>query len=230
MNFSFSEYRYWIVLSGKGQISYSDGTIFLSTHDVLEIPKDLSFTLDCITQMQLGIIEVSDFIAGNRTLQKKNSADTELIRKTFLFAVDYVGYENSYSSHLRFHLDSLMYETLTKTGLNEYKINPHIADFLDTINQHLFEPDYDMNPLIEATGYSKSHFHKLFHDTTGVSPIEFIHLNRIDRAKKLLSQSRDYSIKEIATLCGYTDVYYFSRMFRKKTGMSPSQFANRQNY
>lgn len=230
MDFSFSEYRYWIVFSGNGRISYKDGTIFLATHDVLEIPMDYPFTLECITQMQLGIIEIFNFAPGNRTFQKKGSDETELIRKTFLFAIDYSGFESPYSEQLKYHLDTLMYETLLKTGLNEYKINPQIANFLDILNQHVFEPDFDMMPYIKATGYSKSHFHKLFHDTTGLSPVEFVHSNRIDRAKKLMKQSQEYTIKEIATLCGYTDVYYFSRMFRKKTGMSPSQYASQQKY
>lgn len=227
MDFCFSTYRYWIVINGRGQISYEDGTIFLSTHDVLEIPVNCHFTLECISQIQLGIIEVTDLKQGNKRLQKKPSIETELIRKTFFFAIDYCSYEQHTANLLKYHVDTLMYETLMKTGLNEYRINPKIAWFLDNIDQHLYESDYDINPLIKETGYSKSHFHKLFHDTTGVSPIEYIHEHRIDRAKKMLLESHDYTIKEIATACGYNDVYYFSRLFRKSTGIPPSQYPNR---
>ena len=229
MDFSFSEYRYWILLNGKGRISYDKGTIFLTTHDVLEIPPHCQFTLECISQIQLGVIELTNYTAGNKQLQKKASHETELIRKTFLFAVDFCGYEHPNANLLRYHVDTLMYETLMKTGLNEYKINPQIAWFLDTVNQHVYEPDYDITPLIEETGYSTSHFHKLFHDTTGVSPVEYVHIQRIDRAKKMLKETTKYTVKDVATACGYIDVYYFSKVFKKKTGMSPSQYANSES-
>ncbi|MBQ2754969.1 MAG: helix-turn-helix transcriptional regulator [Clostridia bacterium] len=56
---------------------------------------------------------------------------------------------------------------------------------------------------------------------------QFIVRERINRAKKLLTGT-SYSISEIATRCGFENVYYFSNVFKKETGMSPLKFRNTQ--
>lgn len=74
--------------------------------------------------------------------------------------------------------------------------------------------------------YSASHFQNLFRTKTGISPIDyFIHL-KIQRACQLLALS-DLRIKEIATAVGYSDAFYFSRLFNKIMGSSPLDYKNK---
>jgi AraC-like DNA-binding protein len=73
-------------------------------------------------------------------------------------------------------------------------------------------------------GYSK--FRKQFKTVTGVSPHEY-HLGlRIDKARELL-RSTTLNVNEIAYHTGFESVYYFSRLFKKKTGLSPRHFRDR---
>ena len=221
----FPDYQYWLILSGDGRISDEDGAFDLTAQDVFEIPFETTIRIECAGSVQIEVMTVLDFQPGNKVLQKKDHHDTELIRRAFFFAVEFSGLRHEAMGQLRFHLDKLMYEVLASTGLEEYRINPQIAAALDEINRHALEPDYDLNPVIQASGYSRSHFHKLFREPTGLSPVGYLHDKRIDRAKDLLRQSQKLSIAEVAHRCGYTDVYYFSRMFRKLTGVSPTEFA-----
>lgn len=74
--------------------------------------------------------------------------------------------------------------------------------------------------------YSSSHFQNLFRTKTGVSPIDyFIHL-KIQRSCQLLALS-DLRIKEVAAAVGYTDPFYFSRLFHKIMGCSPVDYKSR---
>ena len=52
--------------------------------------------------------------------------------------------------------------------------------------------------------------------------MDFITSLRISRAKQLLAEGK--SIKEVAALVGYSDVFYFMRIFKKVTGITPGQF------
>jgi AraC-like DNA-binding protein len=70
---------------------------------------------------------------------------------------------------------------------------------------------------------SKDYLRHLFQEYTSRSPIQHIIHARIERARDLLGQS-DVSVKEIAAQCGFDNEYYFSRLFRKVTGTSPSQY------
>ena len=77
--------------------------------------------------------------------------------------------------------------------------------------------------LARRTGYSPVHFSRVFKKVTGSLPREFIIQVRIDRAKQLLRES-SLSIGEIANALGYSDVFFFSRQFKNRAGLSPSRF------
>jgi AraC family transcriptional regulator, arabinose operon regulatory protein len=77
--------------------------------------------------------------------------------------------------------------------------------------------------MAEHARLSTSHFLRLFKDQTGYSPLDyFIHL-KVQHACMLLSAS-EQTIREISLAVGYDDAYYFSRMFKKIVGVSPSEY------
>lgn len=75
--------------------------------------------------------------------------------------------------------------------------------------------------------YSPSHFQGLFRKRTGMSPIDYFIQLKMQRACQLLALS-DLRINEIASAVGYSDAYYFSRLFRKVMGTSPVCYKSRQ--
>jgi len=77
-----------------------------------------------------------------------------------------------------------------------------------------------INQMARETGLSATHFSRLFSQQTGFPPMDyFIHL-KIHRACRFLTLT-PLSIKEISSRMGYTDQYYFSRVFHKVMGISP---------
>jgi AraC-like DNA-binding protein len=72
---------------------------------------------------------------------------------------------------------------------------------------------------------SKAHFARTFKRTAGQSPVQFILGIRIDRAKELLDFA-DKSIADIAEASGFPDQNYFTRTFKKVTGMTPTRYRN----
>jgi AraC-like DNA-binding protein len=65
---------------------------------------------------------------------------------------------------------------------------------------------------------------KLFKEETGESPINYLIQLRLEKAKEILAHAENPSIKDIAKSVGYDDAYYFSKLFKKYYGVSPSNY------
>ncbi|AZN43908.1 helix-turn-helix transcriptional regulator [Paenibacillus albus] len=78
--------------------------------------------------------------------------------------------------------------------------------------------------LAERYNLSSGFFAVQFRKQIGVSPIDYLLRFRIRRATELLLTKR-YSVRDAAKAVGYSDPYYFSRMFKKHIGVAPSQIS-----
>jgi AraC-like DNA-binding protein len=80
-----------------------------------------------------------------------------------------------------------------------------------------------VNYLASELNLSSRYLSDLLKQETGKTAIELIHLFLIAEAKNLLTGT-DYSVSEIAYKLGFENPPYFFRLFKKETGMSPTQF------
>lgn len=79
-----------------------------------------------------------------------------------------------------------------------------------------------------SAGVSKYHFLRQFKRVTGVTLTHYINTLRCDRARQLLEQG-EHKVKEVACLCGFSNMSYFSRTFRQHTGLLPSEISAGQS-
>ena len=83
-----------------------------------------------------------------------------------------------------------------------------------------------LKQILDEFKCSKSHLNDIFQKATQHSPMDFYINLKVQEACKLL-RSTDLLIYEVAERLGYKDQYYFSRTFKKITGMSPSDYRNK---
>ena len=88
------------------------------------------------------------------------------------------------------------------------------------ISRQFAEPIH-IDDVARQAGMSRSHFIRLFHQETGVTPRRFIEDRRIGEAVHLL-RTRNLSAAEVAYACGFSDPARFSRVFKARTGQPPS--------
>ena len=81
------------------------------------------------------------------------------------------------------------------------------------------------NEMLSALfGFVPSYISKIFRAQTGLSPAEYLARLRIEKAKELLDTRPELLIREVSILAGYNDPYYFSKAFKKVTGLWPTQY------
>jgi AraC-like DNA-binding protein len=84
----------------------------------------------------------------------------------------------------------------------------------------------DLTAMAEQAGMTRFAFLRAFRRLAGVTPWRYAMDRRLNRAKELLLDSR-LPVKTIAYQCGFTDADYFSRLFRKETGITAREFRQR---
>ena len=90
------------------------------------------------------------------------------------------------------------------------------------IGQH-FNTELSLEEMAKEVGISPYYLSKLFKESEGTGYIEYTTKLRMDYAKEQLG-STDRSVKEICRDAGYQDPNYFSRIFKKWTGMTPTEY------
>jgi AraC-like DNA-binding protein len=83
--------------------------------------------------------------------------------------------------------------------------------------------NFDLKKFAEENNVGYSWFRRMFKNYTGLSPRQYCLQLKIIRAKELL-QSTELSVKEISYELGFESIHYFSRIFKKKTGINPTKF------
>lgn len=214
------------VIKYEGETRYiANGKEYVSNiNNIAILPKGCTYEWSCMQSGHFSIIEfecdktyhdIFSFNVKNGEMYLKIIKKMEIDRslKKLTYMID--EFKNLYS------LLSDILKTVEKKYIptcREKKILPAIEYIAKNYNKHIRNDD-----LASAVNISVVYFRKLFKDITGMSPIKYVRLFKIKKAKEMLKS--DYSsITDIALSLGYNNVYDFSRDFKKCTGMSPLKY------
>ena len=89
-------------------------------------------------------------------------------------------------------------------------------------NEH-YNENINIKEFAISRSMSVSWFLRNFKQVAGMSPMHYILITRINNAVSLL-ETTDYNVNEISTIVGYENPMYFSRLFKKQKGVSPTEY------
>lgn len=104
------------------------------------------------------------------------------------------------------------------------KDNQFMNKLLEHVNEHMAEPDLNINFIADKMAMSRSTFFRKMKAITGTTGKDFIDLVRLKKAAQLLTES-DLNISEIAYDIGHSNPQYFSKWFKGYYKMSPSEYS-----
>ncbi|MGN1053604.1 MAG: helix-turn-helix transcriptional regulator [Candidatus Scatosoma sp.] len=127
---------------------------------------------------------------------------------------------------------SLLYEILYLLNVSEkylsHSSHTVLEDATDFIKQNFRDSEFSISDVTAHLNISASLLRSLFQKKYKKSPIQYLIDKRISYAKKLLLYS-EYSVLEISELCGFSSPFYFSRIFKKYTNLSPLTYRKENN-
>lgn len=113
---------------------------------------------------------------------------------------------------------------------SNYEFSEPVEQIRASILKNYTNSDYALDAFIRELPFHYDYLRKVFKKEMGMSPLEYMTSLRMKNAERLLSTvwTSGYAISEIAQMCGFENALYFSRVFKKYYGYSPSQFAKIQ--
>ncbi len=107
--------------------------------------------------------------------------------------------------------------------MEQKRTPPLLKPALDFIYTNYLKQNICVSELSRLCLISPRHFSRLFRNTYHTSPIDFVNDLKLQRAKNLL-ESTSLSVTEIASEAGFSEIFYFSKLFKKMEGLTPSEY------
>ena len=210
--------------SGRGEMIFDDRIMGYSTNDIVVIPPQLPHA----NQSRTGFTNIHIYLE-EATLNQAEPiiipADPNgFLLNAFTAAFYYYSSDSEYRSHLLPLYGQLIAASLT---IRKQK-DPH-SEIVQRIENDILEnyPDssYDPGPFMNGLPFSEGYLKKLFKKETGLTPLQYLTEKRLENAANCLAMNGGSgNVSDIAYQCGFSEPLYFSRLFKRKYGISPSRY------
>lgn len=210
-----------LCLTGEGCCRFADDELLCHPGDLVVIPAD---TVHHLTGAEFLVLHVSQaaltFRQPHLTQDDENQSVRHLMEDVlwhFHRAEESRAPLLSAYGHLLVQHVHLRRPSAPQTQL--------VEDIARNIQQNYTNPLYDLDEPLRSAPYCYDYLCRLFRQELHTTPHKYLTDLRLQSAADALRANPGSSISEIARLCGYSDPLYFSRMFKKKYGASPREYA-----
>lgn len=117
---------------------------------------------------------------------------------------------------------SMLFERHQDTRYVRPVAEGRLRQVIEYIADHYCE-DISSASISEMFGYDESYFCRLFKSVVGIRPMEYIRVLRLEKARRLLTNEKT-GISKIALECGFSDMNYFTRCFRRHYGITAGEY------
>ena len=125
--------------------------------------------------------------------------------------------------HLCLFLDALIQSSVTRQEVWGARLQDFYIQEAVTFMEHNYQRELTVEEVADVCKLNRSYFSKLFRESMGCPPQEFLIRLRLSKAAELM-QTTKASIGDIAADCGYPNQLHFSRAFKKRYGVSPREW------
>ena len=205
----------------NGEVLHTEGG------DFFYLPKNSSYRVKTVQKGACYAINFEAEIEDSPFCIKPKNYDA--LKKSFRTACDEWGMHEStsHAAAMRALYDAIyLMQTEQLQSYMPSNRQSLIVPALEKLRVDFTNCELTVAELASLCGMSEVYFRKIFVNSVGISPKEYLIRKRMEYAKQLLLLG-ELEISEIAGLCGYGEPCHFSREFKKRFGVSPGVFQGR---
>ena len=199
---------------------FAPGTVFLCPPNKKHIKQSDSGFKDIYLRFDEPSLASESVITFN---DSENKTIKALIYQALLyFNKKDSGYQEILNSIATLILNIITYEQ------NGKKNSLLVESIKNKIIENYYNPELNLDKIYQHISYNPDYIRRCFKKEMKMTPVQYLSKVRINNAIKLMEQAvlsnNKISISDIALLCGFNDALYFSKIFKKHTGLSPTEY------
>ena len=209
-----------ITTKGKIRFTYADGHLISQPGTPVFLPKGLSYLNECLETAESFVFNFETLNQDTPPMELCSIEDSVLLE--YYEQIRSHTETNDLSSQILIFkaLYSLAYKLIgprAKTNID----SPIVAKAIHFISQNYGSPEITVSDVARHCSVSEVYLRKLFENELHISPYRKITEMRMNKAKTLIEEKRP--LKEIADSVGYSDVFQFSKAYKRYFGHSPKK-------
>ncbi len=220
-----------LITDGSGEFRFKNKSVTVKKGEIIFVPVGSTYISSWQGNEKISYISVHfsfdfpDPLTQNKKaeIQKITLSDFEKTHMHYRSMLENYEKDKALKFSVLSSFFGVMNEVYPKLEFNSLKrTDNRIEKACEYIHSH-FKEDFSVDFLAEFCNMSPSHFHTVFKQITGCSPVEYKHKISIRQAELLLIENR-LSIEEISEALGFNSAIYFREIFKKLTGKTPSEY------
>ena len=216
-------------IRGKAEVVKGDDRICLNKNDVTFVPEGYEYNINTLSEEEVIVIHFKASSAHARTVSNMHASHPESFAS--LFEKLLLAWQTRPCGFV-YRMDSLFLSILEQIERQSKEMHTDSLEFriqhsVDIIHENIANSSFSIDALANETGYCVSYFRRIFREQIGVSPKEYLINLRIRHAIALL-ESGYYSVEQVAELSGFAYAKYFSTIFKRITGKTPSSYLSKK--
>ena len=216
-------------IHGRAEVVLEDNRIRLNKNDLTFVPEGLEYNITTLGEEEVIVIHFSASFSDMPGIMNMHSTNPEAF--SLLFNKLLLSWQTRPTGFV-YRTDSLFLSILEQIERQSIEMNTDSLEFriqhsVNLIHANIANAAFSIDGLAAEVGYCTSYFRRVFNAEMGVSPKEYLINLRIKHAASLL-ESGYYSVEQVAELSGFACAKYFSTIFKRLTGKTPSSFLSRR--
>lgn len=207
---------------GSGEMVFEDRTLRYGAHDIIVIPPALPHSnqsAEGFTNIHMNLTDT--VLPGAEPFMIRADSNGFLL-DAFQAAFYYYHSETAARQVLLPIYGQLITAFLTSCQPQHSTVVQQVEN---DILKHYPDCTYDLNAYLGSLPFNTEHLKKMFKKETGLTPLQYLTNKRLESAASTLSTYLGRgNVSETARMCGFSDPLYFSRLFKRKYGISPRSF------
>ncbi len=219
--------RLMYITSGEGKMTVDGKTVPFAKRDVFVLPQGTRLETASVDGYKRIMLRISnaDIIGRFANLTKVRDNHTrDVYSLLMMLNRECIADIPTHADYIN-RLMELIFSLIATLNIHE-TTRTYVERIENILTRNVPNASFELDSIYSIVpDLTKDYVRRIFKQKTGCTPNVYLNRLRIDKAKELLlSGDKAFNVKYVSAACGFNDPYYFSRMFKRQTGISPAHF------